>query len=203
MKNLLIALAALLSLHAYSQTADEFYSSIKKEIDVIKALNPSDGNDKEVWDILTALNQETMQGDDGGVTQQTASKLNTMFNDTKLKNIQLLMLFAMYQTNVTADDYNANLQSALLKLMLEESKAIYGEVPCLILIYECETLMSNGKNAEAEKQLRVALQQYPESIPLQVYLHKLVTDATEKKLLHDKLIKEHPNHWTVKQFLGE
>ncbi|KOS05981.1 hypothetical protein AM493_07980 [Flavobacterium akiainvivens] len=202
MKNLLIALATLLSLQAYSQTTDEFYDNLKRELEVIKALNPPDGKDKQVWDALESINQEVLQGDSGEITEETASKLGGMMQEyAKIKNAHLLILFQFYQANVSDNEYNANLQSAICKLMLEDTKAIYGTVPCLVLIYECETLMSIDKNTEAAEQAKKALKEYPESIPLQIYRHNLTTDEKEKKELHDKLLKEHPNHWMVNRFL--
>jgi hypothetical protein len=66
----------------------------------------------------------------------------------------------------------------------------------IIYIYKYEALDSGNKKDEAKAAALQGLKEYPDSVPLKVYTYLTTKDD---KIKND-LIKNHPNHWMVKQF---
>jgi hypothetical protein len=199
----LCLLAILFCLNAYSQadSLDVVYTALKASLDEIKAAYPPDGKDKQVWDLFVKMDEEVMQGDAGDLTDETGNRFRELLDAPDTKNVHLLVLLQSYYSHLSAEEPSEAVQMALIRLLVEESEAIYKAVPGMVYIFKVEALISSGNDKEALKQADQALKHYPKSIPLLIYRHDLTTDAAAKKQLHDQLLKEHPNHWMVKEYI--
>uniref|UniRef100_A0AAU6WRQ1 Uncharacterized protein n=2 Tax=Chryseobacterium TaxID=59732 RepID=A0AAU6WRQ1_9FLAO len=111
------------------------------------------------------------------------------------------MLFLMYQQHISQTEAagkkpNPEFQMATLKLLEDEIQSVYGKVPALIYIYNYEALESGNRKEEAKAIALQGLKEYPDSVPLKVYVYLNTHDETIK----NDLLKNHANHWMVKQF---
>lgn len=85
---------------------------------------------------------------------------------------------------------------ALIQKIEAEIRNLYDEIPAIIYIYKVESLETNGLRNDVETVLQEGLAKFPDSVPLKVYTC-LITNETATK---DFLVKNHSDHWMVKQF---
>lgn len=197
MKKLVMVFFFLLGISAFSQTAaaaKEVFEKMKKESKI-------DGNDKAVYNLLDDFYNKSLQAENDEMTDETVGKIQTLISDPDTKNIHILMLFLMYQQHISqtaavGKKSNPEFQIETMKLLEDETKNIYGKVPAIIYIYKYESLDSGDKKAEAKDAVIRGLKEYPDSVPLKVYGYL----STKDEALKNDLIKNHPNHWMVKQF---
>lgn len=162
--------------------------------------------DKTILKLLNSLYDETLQADDGNLSQKTIQKYQAYKEDSKLTNWPIFYLFETYQNEITQTELgkkknNKDLRTALMKLLSGELIDLYQTIPPIVLVYMGEALMNSGSNARAQTHFKMSLEFYPESIPLKVYNYLLTDDKNVKEAISADLTKNHKNHWMVKQFL--
>ncbi|HCR75640.1 MAG TPA: hypothetical protein DIW37_04385 [Chryseobacterium sp.] len=197
MKKLILLFLFLSGINAFSQTAaaaKEVFEKIKKEAKI-------DGSDKTVYYILDEFYNKSLQAENDEMTTETIEKIQSLLSDPSTKNIHLLMLFLMYQQHISQTAMvgkkpNSEFQVETMKILNSEFQKIYGKIPAIIYIYTYESLDSANKKDEAKAVAAQGLKEYPDSVPLKVY-HYL---NTKDEALKNDLIKNHSNHWMVKQF---
>ncbi|MFC3160207.1 hypothetical protein SAMN05443633_102466 [Chryseobacterium arachidis] len=197
MKKLVVALFIFFSIHTFSQTA----SAAKEVFEKIKKESKIDGNDKTIYNILNEFYDKNLQAENDEMGPDTVEKIQKLASDSETKNLHILMLFLMYQQHISQTAMvgkkpNPEFQVATIKLLEEETKNVYGKIPAIIYIYQYEALDNSDKKAEAKAIAVQGLKEYPDSVPLKVYTYISTKDPSIK----DDLVKNHSNHWMVKQF---
>ncbi|EPF30914.1 hypothetical protein HMPREF9194_01240 [Treponema maltophilum ATCC 51939] len=90
-------------------------------------------------------------------------------------------------------------------MILTEIEKIYKErfnqkvIPNLLLLHEIETVINQGKPAEARKLIKEAEKLFPECIPIKVYSWQQEEDLKTKEKKYSELKEKYPTHWIVKQ----
>lgn len=197
MKKLVLLLFFFFGMYAFSQTAaaaKEVFEKIKKESKI-------DGNDKTIYNLLDEFYDKNLQSENDEMTSEMVEEIQRLATDPNTKNIHILMLFLMYQQHISqtaaiGKEPNPEFQIETMRLLENETKEIYGKVPVIIYIYKYEALDNGNKKDEAKAAALQGLKEYPASVPLKVYNYTATKDETIK----NDLIKNHPNHWMVKQF---
>jgi hypothetical protein len=197
MKKLVLFFLFFLGIHAFSQTAaaaKEVFEKIKKESQI-------DGNDKTIYNLLDEFYDKNLQAENDEMTPETIERIQKLASDSTTKNIHILILFLMYQQHISqtaavGKKPNPDFQIATIKLLEDETKSVYGKIPAIVYIYKYEALDSGEKKDEAKAVAIQGLKEYPDSVPLKVYSYMTTKDESIK----NDLIKNHPNHWMVKQF---
>ncbi|MCS3867703.1 hypothetical protein J3D55_000619 [Chryseobacterium ginsenosidimutans] len=197
MKKLVLLFLFFLGIHAFSQTAaaaKEVFEKIKKESQI-------DGNDKTIYNLLDEFYDKNLQAENDEMTPETIERIQKLASDSTTKNIHILILFLMYQQHISqtaavGKKPNPDFQIATMKLLEDETKSVYGKIPAIVYIYKYEALDSGEKKDEAKAVAIQGLKEYPDSVPLKVYSYMTTKDESIK----NDLIKNHPNHWMVKQF---
>jgi hypothetical protein len=197
MKKLVLLFLFFLGIHAFSQTAaaaKEVFEKIKKESQI-------DGNDKTIYNLLDEFYDKNLQAENDEMTPETIERIQKLASDSTTKNIHILILFLMYQQHISqtaavGKKPNPDFQIATMKLLEDETKSVYGKIPAIVYIYKYEALDSGEKKDEAKAVAIQGLKEYPDSVPLKVYSYM----TTKNESIKNDLIKNHPNHWMVKQF---
>ena len=90
-------------------------------------------------------------------------------------------------------------------MILTEIEKTYTErfnqkvIPNLLLLHEIETVINQGKPAEARKLIKKAEKLFPECIPIKVYSWQQEEDLKTKEKKYSELKEKYPTHWIVKQ----
>ncbi|GEN77929.1 hypothetical protein [Chryseobacterium hagamense] len=197
MKKLFFLLLFFTGLNISAQTAaavTEVFEKIKKESKI-------DGNDKTIYHLLDEFYDETLQAENDEMTEETIARTQKLAADPDTKNLHLLMLFLMYQQHISqtaavGKTPNAGFQMAAIKLLKDETGNVYGKIPAIIYVYQYEALESGNKKEEAGATALEGLKKYPDSVPLKVYVYL----NTHDEAIKNDLLKNHANHWMVKQF---
>ncbi|WP_415325067.1 hypothetical protein [Chryseobacterium sp. MMS23-Vi53] len=197
MKKLFFLFLLFIGLNISAQTAataKEVFKKLKTEAKI-------DGNDKEVYNLLDEFYNKSLQADNDEMTSETIEKIQRLASDPNTKNLHILMLFLMYQQHITqtamvGKPSNPELQIEIMRLLEDETKNVYGKIPVIVYIYKYEALDSGKQEDLARATVAQGLKEYPDSIPLKVYSY---LNTKDEKIKND-LIKNHPNHWMVKQF---
>lgn len=197
MKKLVLLLFFFVAINAFSQTAaaaKEVFEKIKKESQI-------DDNDKTIYNLLDEFYDKNLQAENDEMTPETVEKIQRLATDSTTKNLHILILFLMYQQHISqtatvGKKPNPDFQIETMKLLEDETRSVYGKIPAIIYIYKYEALDSGEKKDEAKAAALQGLKEYPDSVPLKVYSYLTTKDET----LKNDLIKNHPNHWMVKQF---
>ncbi|WP_294302577.1 hypothetical protein [uncultured Chryseobacterium sp.] len=197
MKKLFLLFLLFTGLNIYAQTAaaaKEVFEKIKKESKI-------DGSDKTVYNLLDEFYAKTLQAENDELTEETIERTQKLVSDQDTKNLHILMLFLMYQQHISqtaavGKASDAEFQVATMRLLEDEMKNVYGKVPAIVYIYKYEALENGNKKEEAKAAALQGLKEYPDSVPLKVYVYLSTNSETEK----NDLLKNHFNHWMVKQF---
>jgi len=197
MKKLILPLFFFFGILTFSQTAaaaKEVFEKIKKESKI-------DGNDKTIYNLLDEFYDKNLQAENDEMTSETVEKIQKLASDPNTKNLHVLMLFLMYQQHISqtaaaGKKTNPEFQIETMRLLENETKEIYGKIPAIIYIYTYEALDSGNKRDEAKAAAIQGLKEYPDSVPLKIYSYL----NTKDEALKNDLIKNHSNHWMVKQF---
>lgn len=197
MKKLLLLFLLFAGLNIFAQTAaaaKEVFEKIKKESKI-------DGSDKTIYSLLDDFYAETLQAENDEMAAETIEKTQKLASDPDTKNLHILMLFLMYQQHISqtaavGKKPNPEFQIATMKLLEDEIKSVYGKSPAIIYIYKYEALDSGNKKEDAKTAAAEGLKEYPDSVPLKVYTYLSTNNASIK----NDLLKNHSNHWMVKQF---
>lgn len=175
-------------------TAKEVFKKLKTEAKI-------DENDKEVYNLLDEFYNKSLQSENDEMNSETIEKIQRLASDPNTKNLHILMLFLMYQqhisqTSMVGKPSNPELQIEIMRLLEDETKNVYGKIPVIVYIYKYEALNSGKEEDQAKATLAQGLKEYPDSVPLKVYSY---LNTKDEKIKTD-LIKNHSNHWMVKQF---
>ncbi|MDQ0592033.1 hypothetical protein QFZ37_000402 [Chryseobacterium ginsenosidimutans] len=197
MKKLVLLLFLFFGINAFSQTA----AAAKEVFEKIKSESQIDGNDKTIYNLLDEFYDKNLQSENDEMTPETIEKIQKLASDSTTKNLHILILFLMYQQHISqtatvGKKPNPDFQIATMRLLEDEIRSVYGKVPAIIYIYKYEALDNGTKKDEAKPVAIQGLKEYPDSVPLKVYTYLNTKDETIK----NDLIKNHPNHWMVKQF---
>ncbi|SEW41796.1 hypothetical protein SAMN05421841_2872 [Chryseobacterium wanjuense] len=197
MKKLALLLLFLLSVHSFAQSAETIrtlFQKMKKDANI-------DKNDKAVYNLLDEFYNKSLQADNDEMTAETVEKIQMLASDKNTKNLHILMLFLMYQQHISqtamvGKPSNPEFQIETMRLLEDETKDVYGKIPAIIYIYKYEALDSGKEEDQARATIAQGLKEYPDSVPLKVYSY---LNTKDEKIKND-LIKNHANHWMVKQF---
>lgn len=103
----------------------------------------------------------------------------------------------MFRKEISSENPDYNFLVDLVIAMKNEYHFVYKKEPVMITILHAEMLQSAGKKDESKEVVAKGFKAHPESIPLQVY----TAINTNNDKLKAELVKNHPNHWMVIQFL--
>lgn len=195
----------LFGLTAIAQN-DTLIQQVKTDLLEFKKKQSIDASDNIVRSLLNDLYEETLQSDNGTCSQTTLRRFQLISSDSSFVNGSILFLFNKYQAYITESSLNENAKSPqfqldLIKLLADECVLIYEEIPTIVVVYMAESLMASGYIQKTINHIDYALQLYPNSIPLKVYKYLLNPD--EYTYLKKQLLREHPNHWMVKEYITE
>lgn len=195
----------LFGLTAIAQN-DTLIQQVKTDLLEFKKKQSIDASDNIVRSLLNDLYEETLQSDNGTCSQTTLRRFQLISSDSSFVNGSILFLFNKYQAYITESSLNENAKSSqfqldLIKLLADECVLIYEEIPTIVVVYMAESLMAAGYIQKTINHIDYALQLYPNSIPLKVYKYLLNPD--EYTYLKKQLLREHPNHWMVKEYIIE
>lgn len=197
MKKLFLLFLFFIGLNISAQTA----AAAKQVFEKIKKESKIDGSDKTVYNLLDEFYAKTLQAENDELNAETIEKTQKLASDPATKNLHILMLFLMYQQHISqtaavGKTPDAEFQIATMKLLEDETRNVYGKVPAIVYIYKYEALESGDKKEEAKAAAVQGLKEYPDSVPLKMYVYLSTNDET----LKNDLLKNHANHWMVKQF---
>lgn len=197
MKKLFLIFLLFTGLNISAQTA----SAAKEVLEKIKKESKIDGSDKTIYNLLDAFYDETLQAENGEMTEGIIERTRKLAADPATKNLHILMLFLMYQQHISqtaavGKTPNAEFQMATVKLLEDEIRSVYGKTPAIVYIYKYEALEGGNKQEEAKAVAGQGLKEYPGSVPLKVYAYL----NTHDEAIKNDLLKNHANHWMVKQF---
>ena len=186
----------LLSVNAFSQQNDDYVQFVEN----LKKNTKVDKNDKTVYNLLNDFYNQALQSDKGELEQNMQQRIYESYSDTNSKNMHILGMFFLYQEHISKTIANGqNPDSKFLIYIINELESeinnIYGTIPVIIKIYKSEALDSDGQNQEAANLISKSLEEFPDSIPLKVYKYL----GTKDERIKADLIKNHSNHWLVKQ----
>lgn len=197
MKQLIFIFLLFAGLNIPAQTAaaaKEVFEKIKKESKI-------DGSDKAVYHLLEKFYAENLQAENDEMSAQTIEETQKLASDPDTKNLHILMLFLMYQQHISqtaavGKKPNPEFQMATMRLLEDEIRSIYGKIPAIIYVYQYEALSAGNKKEEAKAAALQGLKEYPDSVPLKVYTYL----STNDEAIKNDILKNHSNHWMVKQF---
>ncbi len=155
--------------------------------------------------IFNHLYQITLQADNNHVIDSaTINILKRYRADTTMANRHIMYLFDSYQ-RLVADANKENrkppkdLCLPIVDQLISECGLRLGKVPAVACIYKGEALLNAQLYSLAREHFKTWLAYYPNSIPLQVYDYRMEENKTEKARKKSLLLKNHPNHWMVKE----
>ncbi|WP_298145595.1 hypothetical protein [Flavobacterium sp.] len=197
MKKWLLVLLILASSNLFAQYSDKY----AKYLVELRKNTVIDKKDREVYNLLEAFYNDCLQADDGALKTETSRKINEFYNNPNSKNKSIFNMFFAYQNHISetaaaGKEPDSRFQVDIINDLEKEIISIYGTVPTIVFIYKAEALNSNRQFAEAAEVISKGLQLFPNSIPLKVYKYM---DSKELNLKAD-LLKNHSQHWMVKQF---
>lgn len=176
-------------------------SGIKEMINTLTKNEIRDSTDKTIYHLMDELFQGILQSDNLNVSQETIAKIDKIMKSDQVKNKHLLMLFLLYQNVVgqSAQSGTSNPQAQLeiLRTLSNEYSNLYNQIPVIIYIYLAEAYKANKQHEEVVKTLNVSRKLYPDAIPLKVYQYMETKDETLKA----DILKNHKDHWLVKQYI--
>lgn len=197
MKKLSLILFFFISISITAQQPEDY----KKYIDQLKKEAKTDPQDKAVFDLLQEFYNQVLQSDLGELNPDVSTKFEKLYQNPKAGNYYLLVMFMIYQDHITQTAAagkmsNAKFQIDLMTDLETEFKTVYNKVPAIVYIYKTEAFNSDNQSAEALTAINNGLTAYPDSVPLKVYKYL----NTQNPAIKNDLIKNHSNHWMVKQF---
>ena len=160
-------------------------------------------SDTTILVVLDKLYDATLQADDGQLDETTIRKYRQFQTDKTLPNRHIALLFDDYQTMITETAAKGQKPPAdvcvpLMKSLAGECISLYNQIPAVVCVYMGEALESAGMLDQARAHFKMALQFYPNSIPLQVYNYRLEQDTEKRKQMLAELKRKYPKHWMVK-----
>jgi len=163
---------------------------------------PSDPKDLKINKIFDTFYLEVLQSENGEISEDLIQQITVLADDPKTKNMHLLSLLLVFQEYINESSENEQLANAAFQLKLidrleNEFKLLNQPIPLLIYIYKIEALQANDYFEQADELTALAYKKNPNSVPIKVYQYL----ATNDESIKNDLIKNHSNHWFVKQLL--
>lgn len=165
-----------------------------------KNTNPVDAKDLTMKNLFDQFYNEVLQDESGQISEDLLNKITVMVESPSTKNMQLMNLLLVFQDYINEvsenpSSLNSEFQLKIVEAMENEFINLKQDVPAIIYVYKIEALQTSEKFDESDKLIEVALKKFPNSVPIKAY--KFL--ATEDENVKNDLIKNHPNHWFVKQ----
>ena len=165
-----------------------------------KNTNPVDAKDLTMKNLFDQFYNEVLQDESGQISEDLLNKITVMVESPSTKNMQLMNLLLVFQDYINEvsenpSSLNSEFQLKIVEAMENEFINLKQDVPAIIYVYKIEALQTNEKFDESDKLIEVALKKFPNSVPIKAY--KFL--ATEDENVKNDLIKNHSNHWFVKQ----
>lgn len=176
---------------------DEYINTVIVES---KNTNPVDVKDLTMKNLFDQFYNEVLQDESGQISEDLLNKITVMVESPSTKNMQLMNLLLVFQDYINEvsenpSSLNSEFQLKIVEAMENEFINLKQDVPAIIYVYKIEALQTNEKFDESDKLIEVALKKFPNSVPIKAY--KFL--ATEDENVKNDLIKNHSNHWFVKQ----
>jgi len=176
---------------------DEYINAV-----IIESKNtyPVDPKDLTMKNIFDQFYNEVLQNDSGQISEDLLNKIALMVESPSTKNMQimnLLLVFQDYINDVSENPaaLNPEFQLKIVNAIENEFIILKQDIPALVYVYKIEALQTNDKFDESDKLIEVSLQKFPNSVPIKTYKYL----ATEDENVKNDLVKNHSNHWFVKQ----
>lgn len=176
---------------------DEYINAV-----IIESKNtyPVDPKDLTMKIIFDQFYNEVLQNDSGQISEDLLNKIALMVESPSTKNMQimnLLLVFQDYINDVSENPaaLNPEFQLKIVNAIENEFIILKQDIPALVYVYKIEALQTNDKFDESDKLIEVSLQKFPNSVPIKTYKYL----ATEDENVKNDLVKNHSNHWFVKQ----
>jgi hypothetical protein len=197
MKKLILIFFLFINLSLFAQNQ----RSIKDIFQELKQQSKIDTSDKTVYNLMTQFYEKSLQAEQDEMAPEDIQQIERLISDPNTKNLHILMLFLMYQKHISqtaaiGKASDPDFQIEAMNILESETKEVFGKIPTIVYIYKAEALESGNRKEEAKNVVTQGLKEYPDSVPLKVYHYLNTNNATIK----NDLIKNHPNHWMVKQF---
>ena len=196
MKKLILLFSLFVSISLFSQQSedDQIIAQLTENAIV-------DKTDKTILKLLDDFYDQALQSDKGELNTEIQDRIKKLYNDKQSKNMQILTMFLVYQEHINetaavGKPADTNFQMKLLTRLENDLQGTYGKIPIIIYIYKAEALNSMGNRKESARIVSTTLNKFPDSIPLKVYQFM----ETKEPAIKEDLLKNHANHWMVKQF---
>lgn len=176
---------------------DEYLDTVITET---KAQYPIDPKDQTVKNLFDEFYNEVLQSDSGELSEELVTKITDLVENPDAKNMHILSLLLIFQDylNEASENnmlINPEFQLKLVEALEKEFKNLHQEVPILIFVYKIEALQNSERFDEADFLTNQAFIKFPESVSIKVFQYL----ATNDENIKNDLIKNHGNHWFVKQ----
>ncbi len=196
-KILTIALLMFFGTISAQNEIDEYINTVIVDS---KNTNPVDAKDLTMKNLFDQFYNEVLQDESGQISEDLLNKITVMVESPSTKNMQLMNLLLVFQDYINEvsenpSSLNSEFQLKIVEAMENEFINLKQDVPAIIYVYKIEALQTNEKFDESDKLIEVALKKFPNSVPIKAY--KFL--ATEDENVKNDLIKNHSNHWFVKQ----
>jgi hypothetical protein len=168
----------------------------------VKRSSGISSSDKTILSVLYHLYRQTMQADNSELDPETLQQYQAYQTNTSLANRHIALLFDNYQTIITETAAKGrpapgSVCIPLIRQLAGECIGLFDRIPVIVCIYMGEALLSAGMIDDARRHFRMALQLYPDSVPLQVYNYRLEEDSRTQARMLSRLKQKHPRHWMV------
>lgn len=198
MKTKLLLLFLVATLNSFAQ---DRYETINIALQLVKSKTKIDGKDKRLLNLLENMYNETLQANEGQLSEATINMYKTFAEDPNLPNSHLFYLFNLYQEEIQNPEVTSDFQIGCMKLLSGEFVETYNTIPAIVLIYMGEALMAANMQDKAKTHFEMASGFYPDSVPIKVYNYILTDEGPAKENVRKSLLKKYPDHWMVKQMV--
>ena len=176
---------------------DEYINTVIIES---KNSNPVDSKDLTMKNTFDQFYNEVLQNDNGQISEELLDKIAILVENPATKNMQIMNLLLVFQDYINEISENQSIlnpefQLKIVNAIEKEFIDLKQEVPALVYVYKIEALQTNDMFDESDKLIEVSLKKFPNSIPIKAYKYL----ATEDESVKNDLVKNHSNHWFVKQ----
>lgn len=196
-KILTIALLMFVGTISAQNEIDEYINTVIIES---KNSNPVDSKDLTMKNTFDQFYNEVLQNDNGQISEELLDKIAILVENPATKNMQIMNLLLVFQDYINEISENQSIlnpefQLKIVNAIEKEFIDLKQEVPALVYVYKIEALQTNDMFDESDKLIEVSLKKFPNSIPIKAYKYL----ATEDESVKNDLVKNHSNHWFVKQ----
>ncbi|WP_177764890.1 hypothetical protein [Flavobacterium sp. I3-2] len=196
-KILTIVLLMFIGTVSAQNEIDEYINTVIVES---KNLNQVDSKDLTMKNTFDQFYNEVLQNDNGQISEELLDKITLLVENPNTKNMQIMNLLLVFQDYINEvsenqSTLNPEFQLKIVNAIEKEFIDLKQEVPALIYVYKIEALQTNDMFDESDKLIEISLKKFPNSIPIKAYKYL----ATEDENVKNDLVKNHSNHWFVKQ----